>query len=213
MQSFGQTTHLAWRFLWQLLAFCPQKGTLLPQFISVLVVCLYSMQKKKQLKEELPAYLAEVANLDRNFDQLKWWPLNFPTGQQQQKRSLYSPIFCSCWVFSLLKASFGEQLDESIPDLHWSIYNASIQQSIANCQPSLQTLTSRRKRSRLPLQHAASQLLTEKTRLSTVRGVVSNGYIATVPVCLKPKTSTRPFPRARALSSTPLATKSTVSSK
>ena len=55
---------------------------------SLCCIPFFDANEREKLKEELPTYLAEAADIDRDFDQLQW--------QQLRKLS----IICSC------KASF-----------------------------------------------------------------------------------------------------------
>ena len=77
--------------------------------------------EREGLKEELPTYLARVADIDKMFDQLEWWKLNSSTlpnwSTAAKKIVLVQPSSAAAErVFSLLKQSFGEQQDSSLQD-------------------------------------------------------------------------------------------------
>ena len=75
----------------------------------------------EDLKKELPDYLARVADLSEEFDPVEWWRLNSTTlpclSTCARKIFLIQPSSAAAErVFSLLKASFGEQQDSSLQD-------------------------------------------------------------------------------------------------
>ena len=75
----------------------------------------------EDLKKELPDYLAHVADLSEEFDPVEWWRLNSTTlphwSTCARKIFLIQPSSAAAEiVFSLLKASFGEQQDSSLQD-------------------------------------------------------------------------------------------------
>ena len=77
--------------------------------------------ERDKLKEELPAYIARVADVDKDFDPLEWWKLNAPIlpywSAAAKKILLVQPSSAAAErVFSLLKASFGEQQESSLQD-------------------------------------------------------------------------------------------------
>ena len=77
--------------------------------------------ERDKLKDELPAYLARSADVDKGFDALEWWKSNassLPNWSSAARRILLiQPSSAAAErVFSLLKASFGEQQDSSLQD-------------------------------------------------------------------------------------------------
>lgn len=77
--------------------------------------------ERDKLKEELPTYIARVADVDKDFDPLEWWKLNAPMlpywSAAAKKILLVQPSSAAAeQVFSLLKASFGEQQESSLQD-------------------------------------------------------------------------------------------------
>ena len=77
--------------------------------------------ERDKLKEELPTYIARVADVDKDFDPLEWWKLNAPMlpywSAAAKKILLVQPSSAAAErVFSLLKASFGEQQESSLQD-------------------------------------------------------------------------------------------------
>lgn len=81
----------------------------------------FNDDERASLKEELPTYLARVADLDKEFDPVEWWKINATTLQHwsiaAQKVILVQPSSAAAErVFSLLKASFREQQDSALQD-------------------------------------------------------------------------------------------------
>ena len=81
----------------------------------------FDASEREKLKEELPTYLAEAADIDRDFDQLQWWKLHATTlpnwSAAAKKIILIQPSSAAAErVFSLLKSSFGEQQDMALQD-------------------------------------------------------------------------------------------------
>ena len=73
------------------------------------------------LKAELPTYLAKAANTSPSFCPLEWWKANasdLPCWSAASGKVLLAQpsSAASERVFSLLKASFGEQQDNSLQD-------------------------------------------------------------------------------------------------
>ena len=84
-------------------------------------VPFFDANERERLKAELPTYLAEVSDIHRDFDQLEWWKLHASTlpnwSAAAKKTILLQPSSAAAErVFSLLKASFGEQQDMSLQD-------------------------------------------------------------------------------------------------
>ena len=80
-----------------------------------------SATERESLKEELPAYLAWVNDLHKDFSPLDWWKTNasvLPNWSSIAREiMLIQPSSAAAErVFSLLKASFGEQLEASLQD-------------------------------------------------------------------------------------------------
>ena len=74
-----------------------------------------------KLKAELPAYLAKVEDLDESLDNLQWWKnqeTNLPNWSALVKKILVvQPSSAAVErVFSPLKASFGDQQEQSLQD-------------------------------------------------------------------------------------------------
>ena len=73
------------------------------------------------LKEELPCYLAHVADISEHVKPLEWWKLNeanLPNwGKAAKQVALIQPSSAVAErVFSLLKSSFGDLQDSSLQD-------------------------------------------------------------------------------------------------
>lgn len=88
---------------------------------SLSCILFYDDDECARLKDELPTYLARVADLDREFDPVEWWKINASTlphwSMAAQKVILVQPSLAAAErVFSLLKASFGDQQDCSLKD-------------------------------------------------------------------------------------------------
>ena len=88
---------------------------------SLCCIPFFDANEREKLKEELPTYLAEAADIDRDFDQLQWWKLHATTlpnwSAAAKKIILIQPSSAAAErVFSLLKASFGEQQDMALQD-------------------------------------------------------------------------------------------------
>ena len=106
--------------------FSPQQvGTMRPTAISLdqslSTVPFITQAEIEDLKKELPDYLARVADLSEGFDPVEWWKLHSTTlphwSTCARKIFLIQPSSAAAErVFSLLKASFGEQQDSSLQD-------------------------------------------------------------------------------------------------
>ena len=75
----------------------------------------FDANEREKLKEELPTYLAEAVDIDRDFDQLQWWKLHAATlpnwSAAAKKMILIQPSSAAAErVFSLLKTSFGQDM-------------------------------------------------------------------------------------------------------
>ena len=91
------------------------------------VMCLYAIIG---LKEELPAYLAEVADISPSFSPLEWWKMHSAElpiwSAAASKVLLVQPSSAvSERVFSLLNASFGDQQECAFQDYLEYLYNVS----------------------------------------------------------------------------------------
>ena len=80
-----------------------------------------SASERESLKGELPAYLARVNSLHEEFDPLDWWKNNSSVLPYwsiiAKKVMLIQPSSAAAKrVFSLLKASFGEQQEACLQD-------------------------------------------------------------------------------------------------
>ena len=80
----------------------------------------------KNLKQELPLYLAKSADTDEQFCPLKWWKQysqHLPSwAAATQKVLLVQPSSAALeHVFSLLKASFGDQQEKCLQDYETSL--------------------------------------------------------------------------------------------
>ena len=94
-------------------------GSLLDQSLSCLP--FLDADELERLESELPAYLAQVCDLDPDFNPLEWWKQNAPVlpswSSAAKKILLVQPSSTAAErVFSLLKASFGDQQDSSLQD-------------------------------------------------------------------------------------------------
>ena len=88
---------------------------------SLTCVPFFGASELGKLKEELPAYLARVADIAQDLDPLEWWKLNTSSlpnwSLAARKVLLVQPSSAAAErVFSLLKASFGDQQDSSLQD-------------------------------------------------------------------------------------------------
>ena len=106
--------------------FSPQKvREMIPTSLSVneslTCVPFFDNNERQHLLNELPTYLSEAADVDRDFDQLHWWRLHATTlphwSAAAKKMILIQPSSAAAErVFSLLKVSFGEQQEMALQD-------------------------------------------------------------------------------------------------